>query len=157
MRFHCFFQTRRSAAWLTEKMSKEGHSVALLSGDITVEQRIAVLNRFREGKEKLLITTNVCARGIDIEQVSIVINFDLPIDQMARPDFETYLHRIGRTGRFGRYGLAVNFVSEDKDLPLLKKIEEHFGSPIQELNANDVDALEQLAEYCDACYSSRDF
>ncbi|CAB4018824.1 ATP-dependent RNA helicase DDX19A [Paramuricea clavata] len=141
-----FCHTRKAAAWLSEKMSREGHSVALLSGEITVEQRIAVLNRFRAGKEKLLITTNVCARGIDIEQVSVVINFDLPMDRFNAPDFETYLHRIGRTGRFGRYGLAVNFVNEGRDLPLLKKIEEHFGRPIEELNTNDVDALEKLNE-----------
>jgi len=62
-------QTRKSASWLATKMTAEGHSVALLSGEITVEQRLAVLNRFRDGKEKLLITTNVCARGIDVEQV----------------------------------------------------------------------------------------
>ena len=127
-------------------MSGEGHAVALLSGEITVEQRIAVLNRFRDAKERLLVTTNVCARGIDIEQVSMVVNYDLPIDQMGRPDFETYLHRIGRTGRFGRYGLAVNFVSDGKDLQIIKKIEEHFGRLIEELNTNDFDALEQLAE-----------
>ena len=65
-----FFQTRKSASWLAEKMTAEGHSVALLSGEITVEQRLAVLNRFRDAKEKLLITTNVCARGIDVEQVN---------------------------------------------------------------------------------------
>ena len=63
------FQTRKAASWLSQKMSQDGHAVALLSGEITVEQRIAVLNRFCDGKEKLLITTNVCARGIDIEQV----------------------------------------------------------------------------------------
>ena len=128
-------------------MSKEGHSVALLSGEITVEQRIAVLNRFRDGKEKLLITTNVCARGIDIEQVTIVINFDLPKDMTGKADFETYLHRIGRTGRFGRYGLAVNFVNDSRDIQMLKRIEEHFGRPIEELNTNDADALEKLAEW----------
>ena len=64
------FQARQSASWLAEKMTADGHSVALLSGEITVEQRLAVLNRFRDGKEKLLITTNVSARGIDVEQVS---------------------------------------------------------------------------------------
>lgn len=127
-------------------MSRDGHSVALLSGEITVEQRIAVLDRFRAGKEKLLITTNVCARGIDIQQVSVVVNFDLPVDRYVAPDYETYLHRIGRTGRFGRYGLAVNFVDEGRDLPVLKKIEEHFGRPIVELNTNDLDSLEKLSE-----------
>ena len=64
------FQTRKAASWLAQKMTEDGHAVALLSGEILVEQRIAVLNRFREGKEKLLITTNaVCPRGIDVEQV----------------------------------------------------------------------------------------
>ena len=65
------FQTRKAASWLAQKMTEDGHAVALLSGEITVEQRIAVLNRFREGKEKLLITTNVCARGVYVESVSI--------------------------------------------------------------------------------------
>ena len=64
------FQTRKSASWLAEKMTAGGHSVALLSGEITVEQRLAVLNRFRDGKEKLLKTTNVSTTGIYVEQVS---------------------------------------------------------------------------------------
>lgn len=83
-------------------MSQDGHSVAVLSGDLTVEQRLAVLDRFRAGLEKVLITTNVLSRGIDVEQVTIVVNFDLPMDQHGRADCETYLHRIGRTGRFGK-------------------------------------------------------
>ena len=62
------FQTRKAASWLSQKMSLDGHAVALLSGEITVEQRIAVLNRFRDGKEKVLIATNVCTRGVDVEQ-----------------------------------------------------------------------------------------
>ena len=65
-----FFQIRKSASLLAEKMTADGHSVALLSGEITVEQRLAVLNRFRDGKEKLLITDNVCAIGIDFVQVN---------------------------------------------------------------------------------------
>ena len=68
------FQTRKAASWLAQKMTDDGHAVALLSGEITVEQRIAVFNRFREGKEKLLITVNdVFTRGIDVEQVRIKI------------------------------------------------------------------------------------
>uniref|UniRef100_A0A6P4ECD4 DEAD-box helicase Dbp80-like n=1 Tax=Drosophila rhopaloa TaxID=1041015 RepID=A0A6P4ECD4_DRORH len=81
-------------------MTSDGHSVAVLSGDLTVEQRLAVLDRFRSGLEKVLITTNVLSRGIDIEQVTIVVNFDLPVDVRGNADCETYLHRIGRTGRF---------------------------------------------------------
>lgn len=83
-------------------MSTDGHAVGILSGDLTVEQRLAVLDRFRAGLEKVLITTNVLSRGIDVEQVTIVVNFDLPMDQNQKADCETYLHRIGRTGRFGK-------------------------------------------------------
>ena len=64
--------------------------------------------------------------GIDIEQVTIVINFDLPVDLTHQADCETYLHRIGRTGRFGKAGLAVNLV-DSNSLPILKTIESHFG------------------------------
>jgi len=75
-----FCQTRRTASWLVTKLVQDGHSVALLTGELTVEQRIAVLNRFRDGRERILITTNVMARGIDVEQVTLVVNFDLPVD-----------------------------------------------------------------------------
>ena len=67
-------QTRKTASWLTEAMSKEGHAVALLSGELEIDQRINILNRFREGKEKILITTNVLSRGIDVEQVLCIID-----------------------------------------------------------------------------------
>ena len=108
-------------------MSKEGHAVALLSGELEIEQRIHILNRFREGKEKILITTNVLARGIDVEQVTIVVNFDLPIDQSGQADCETYLHRIGRTGRFGKSGLAINLIDGPRSMSVLKQIEGHFS------------------------------
>ncbi|KAG8320381.1 ATP-dependent RNA helicase ddx25 [Homalodisca vitripennis] len=125
-------------------MSKDGHAVALLSGEMTVEQRIAILDRFKEGKEKVLITTNVLARGIDIEQVTIVVNFDLPIDQAINADCKTYLHRIGRTGRFGKAGLAINLVDSPQSTRVLKQIEEHFGKKIVRLNTDDVDEIEKL-------------
>ncbi|XP_055371047.1 DEAD-box helicase Dbp80-like isoform X1 [Condylostylus longicornis] len=99
--------TRKTAGWLAGKMSSDGHSVAILSGDLTVEQRLAVLDRFRAGLEKVLVTTNVFSRCIDAEQVTIVVNFDLPMDARGKADCETYLHRIGRTGRFGKIGIAI--------------------------------------------------
>jgi superfamily II DNA/RNA helicase len=64
--------------------------------------------------------------GIDVKQVTIVVNFDLPVNQAEEPDYETYLHRIGRTGRFGKKGLAFNMIEVDK-LPLLMKIQDHFS------------------------------
>ena len=125
-------------------MSKDGHAVGLLTGELDIEQRLAILNRFRDGKEKVLITTNVCARGIDVEQVTIVVNYDIPIDQLNNPDFETYLHRIGRTGRFGKKGLAINFVDGPRSMGMVKKISEHFGKPIDRLAIDDLDELEKL-------------
>merc|ERR1712048_436390 len=141
-----FCQTRKTASWLVEKMTAEGHAVALLSGELTVEERLVVLDRFRDGLEKILITTNVLSRGIDIEQVTIVVNFDLPVDVNGKADCETYLHRIGRTGRFGKHGLAINLVDGPKAMNVLKDIEVHFGRPIVKLDAEDVDEIEKLTK-----------
>ncbi|XP_064642570.1 ATP-dependent RNA helicase DDX19A-like [Lineus longissimus] len=140
-----FCHTKKKANWLATKMVEEGHSVALLSGELAVEQRAAVISRFREGKEKVLITTNVSSRGIDIEQVTVVVNFDLPVDQFYKADFETYLHRIGRTGRFGKNGLAINMVDGRRSMANLKAIEEHFGRKINHLDSDDVDQIQALA------------
>jgi len=70
----------------------------------------------------------MCFAGIDVEQVSVVVNFDLPVDQRTRGvDCETYLHRIGRTGRFGKIGLAINMIDSPQSMRMMKDIEEHFG------------------------------
>uniref|UniRef100_A0A8C0DX69 RNA helicase n=1 Tax=Balaenoptera musculus TaxID=9771 RepID=A0A8C0DX69_BALMU len=140
-----FCHTRKTASWLAAELSKEGHQVALLSGEMVVEQRAAVIERFREGKEKVLVTTNVCARGIDVEQVSVVINFDLPVDKGGNPDNETYLHRIGRTGRFGKRGLAVNMVDSKHSMNILNRIQEHFNKKIERLDTDDLDEIEKIA------------
>ncbi|XP_015512597.1 DEAD-box helicase Dbp80 isoform X1 [Neodiprion pinetum] len=139
-----FCHTRKTAGWLAEKMSKDGHAVAVLSGDLTVEQRIAVLDRFRAGLEKVLITTNVLARGIDVEQVTIVVNFDLPIDQDRQADCATYLHRIGRTGRFGKSGIAINLVDSSHAMQVCQDIEKHFGKKIHYLDAEDAEEIEKI-------------
>jgi len=141
-----FCHTRKTASWLVEKMTSEGHAVALLSGELSTDQRINVLDRFRDGLEKILITTNVLSRGIDIEQVTIVVNFDLPVDVNGVADCETYLHRIGRTGRFGKHGLAINLVDGPKSMGVLKEIERHFGKDIVKLDAEDVDEIEKLTK-----------
>merc|ERR1712012_167425 len=139
-----FCHTRKTASWLSEEMSKEGHAVALLSGELTVEMRAAVIKRFREGKEKVLITTNASARGIDVEQVTVVVNFDLPLTPDHKPDCETYLHRIGRTGRFGKNGIAINFVDGTRTMNTMKAIEKHFGRTIHKLDADDLDAIAKI-------------
>lgn len=119
-------------------------SVGVLSGDLTVEQRLAVLDRFREGHQKLLITTNVLSRGIDIDQVNVVVNFDLPINQAGEADYETYLHRIGRTGRFGKHGIAINLVDSEQSMRICQDIERHFGKRIQLLDAENSDEIEKI-------------
>jgi len=141
-----FCHTRKTASWLAQKMTAEGHAVALLSGELTIEERMQVLDRFRDGLEKILITTNVLSRGIDVEQVTIVVNFDLPVDVTGKADCETYLHRIGRTGRFGKHGLAINLVDGPKSMTVLKDIESHFGKDIIKLDAEDVDEIEKLTK-----------
>ncbi|KAL8173770.1 UNVERIFIED_CONTAM: ATP-dependent RNA helicase ddx25 [Gekko kuhli] len=138
-----FCQTRKNAKWLALQLSNDGHQVSLLSGELTVEQRADIIQRFREGKHKVLITTNVCARGIDVKQVTIVVNFSLPTDLEDFADFDTYLHRIGRAGRFGKKGVAFNMIERHK-LPLLFAIEEHFKTSIKYLDPEDMDMLEKL-------------
>ncbi|XP_005799028.1 ATP-dependent RNA helicase DDX19B-like [Xiphophorus maculatus] len=139
-----FCHTRKMAAWLASSLIKEGHQVALLSGEMAVEQRAAVIERFKNGKEKVLVTTNVCSRGIDVEQVSLVVNFDLPVDLEGNADNETYLHRIGRTGRFGRRGFAVNMVDSINSMEIIKQIEMHFNRKITKLDTSNLEEMEKM-------------
>ncbi|XP_021339266.1 ATP-dependent RNA helicase DDX19A-like isoform X2 [Mizuhopecten yessoensis] len=139
-----FCATRNTAHWLSEKMTKDGHAVGLLSGDLEIAQRAAIINRFKDGKEKVLITTNVTSRGIDVEQVTVVVNFDLPLTQDMKPDNETYLHRIGRTGRFGKNGIAINLIDNSRSYSTLRAIEKFFGRSIVKLDAEDIDEIEKI-------------
>lgn len=91
------------------------------------------MNEFRSGSSRVLITTDLLARGIDVQQVSLVINYDLP------RNLENYIHRIGRSGRFGRKGVAINFVTND-DIKTLKELEQFYSTSIEEMpqNINDL-------------------
>ena len=82
--------------------------------------------------------------GIDVEQVTIVVNFDLPVDRDGRADCETYLHRIGRTGRFGKHGVAINLIDSREAMNICRTIEQHFGKKIQLLNIMDSDEIEKI-------------
>lgn len=141
-----FCHKRKTASWLAEKMTHDQHAVALLTGELSIEQRAAIIRRFRDGKEKVLITTNVSARGIDIEMVTVVVNFDLPITLDRKADCETYLHRIGRTGRFGKNGLAINMVDSPSSMNILLAIEKHFGRRIERLDTDDLDEIEKISK-----------
>ncbi len=92
--------------WLTDKMRERDHTVSATHGDMDQNTRDVIMREFRSGSSRVLITTDLLARGIDVQQVSLVINYDLP----SQP--ENYLHRIGRSGRFGRKGVAINFVTK---------------------------------------------
>lgn len=125
------------------RLTEDGIPCELLSGELDVIQRASVIKRFREGKSKMLVTTNVTARGIDVEDVNLVINFDLPINVDGSPDYETYLHRIGRTGRFGKLGVAINFV-EPNSFVILSRIQKHFEKNIEKLDACDPEQIEKI-------------
>ena len=114
------------------------------------EQRLGMLDRFREGKERVLILTIPVLRGIDVEQVTLVVNYDNPpYDKVRhRPDFETYLHRIGRTGRFGKRGLALSLVDGERECRNMLKIQEYFGCPILELQTDDLDEIAKAVDGC---------
>lgn len=140
-----YSQRRDTADALAVAMTAQGHAVTVLHGKFDADQRDKVIDDFREGRSKVLITTNVIARGIDILQVNLVINFDLPLDANLRPDPETYLHRIGRTGRFGRTGVSINFVHDEKSYREMKEIETYFGRDISRVpTANYMDIEKYL-------------
>lgn len=124
-------------------MVADGHQVAQLSGALEGPERDKIIDKFRSGEAKVLITTNVLARGIDVQTVTMVINYDIPEGVRGEPDPETYLHRIGRTGRFGRVGVAISFVSTKQAWEQLNAISSHFGVEIEPLPTNDWDEVEE--------------
>jgi ATP-dependent RNA helicase DDX19/DBP5 len=142
-----FVHTRKTAHEVYTKMKAEGHQVSLLhGGDMEPAERDKVLDDFRSNKTRILITTNVLARGIDILQISLVINYDLPLDANSKPEPETYLHRIGRSGRFGRAGIAINFVDDDKSKRDLKYIEKHFQKDCKPFKEEDLEQLGKMLQ-----------
>lgn len=138
-----FIATRDSAEEVKARMQDEGHMVSLIHGGMTPTERDSVIDEFRQGRTKVLLATNVLARGIDVLQVSLVVNFDLPMTTDRYPDPETYVHRIGRTGRFGRSGVAINFVHNDLSRSILKALEEFFGREIIRMPTESIELLEQ--------------
>jgi ATP-dependent RNA helicase DDX19/DBP5 len=124
-------------------MIADGHEVAHLSSALDGQDRDQVIDRFRQGQAKVLITTNVIARGIDVSSVTMVVNYDIPTKRNGEADADTYLHRIGRTGRFGRVGVAVTFISDRDQWMRLAQIQKHFNIEIENLNRNDWDAVEE--------------
>lgn len=126
----------KRVADLYDAMREDDFPVCCIHSGMEKPAREASISDFRNGKSRVLISSNVTARGIDIQQVSIVINFDIP------KDVHTYLHRIGRSGRWGRKGVGINFITR-RDITKLKEIEQYYSSEIREMPAN-LDFLHKL-------------
>jgi superfamily II DNA/RNA helicase len=114
---------------LYEAMKEDAFPVCRLHSGMDKTERAAAFTEFKSGASRVLISSNVTARGIDVQQVSIVINFDIP------KCVNTYLHRIGRSGRWGRKGVGINFITR-RDIGKLKEIETHYSTQISEMPAN---------------------
>ena len=108
--------------------------VLMIHGEMPSGERKDIMDRFKRGEARILITTDLLARGIDVQQLSLVINFDLPNEN------ETYIHRIGRSGRYGRKGIAINFMT-DRDTYRLREIEVFYNTKIEELPENFINYL----------------
>jgi len=129
-----FCNTRKKVDWLTDKMREANFTVSSMHGEMPQKERDQIMQEFRQGTSRVLITTDIWARGIDVQQVSLVINYDLPINR------ELYIHRIGRSGRFGRKGVAINFVTSE-DVRILRDIEQYYSTQIDEMPMNVSDLL----------------
>ncbi|KAF9302084.1 translation initiation factor eIF4A [Mortierella antarctica] len=129
-----FCNTRRKVDWLTEKLTAREFTVSAMHGDMEQGQREVIMKEFRSGSSRVLIATDLLARGIDVQQVSLVINYDIPANK------ENYIHRIGRGGRFGRKGVAINFITAD-DTRMLREIEQFYSTQVLEMPMNVADLI----------------
>eukprot|EP01038_Epipyxis_sp_PR26KG_P015768 gene15768-21355_t len=129
-----YCNTRRKVDWLTQKMQEKDFTVSSMHGELDQRERDTIMREFRSGSSRVLITTDLLARGIDVQQVSLVINYDLPTNR------ENYIHRIGRSGRFGRKGVSINFIVK-ADVKYMKDIEQFYNTQIEEMPSNVADLL----------------
>lgn len=129
-----FCNTKRKVDWLATKMRENNFTVSAMHGDMPQKERDAIMEEYRSGGSRVLICTDIWGRGIDVQQVTLVINYDLPTNR------ELYIHRIGRSGRFGRKGTSINFVKTE-DLATLRDIEQFYSTQIDEFPSNFADLV----------------
>jgi len=129
-----YVNTRRKVDWLVDKMQQNDFTVSCMHGEMEQKERDIIMREFRSGSSRVLITTDLLARGIDVQQVSLVINYDLPTNH------ENYIHRIGRSGRFGRKGVAINFLTQD-DVRTMREIEQVYNTTVEEMPMNVADLI----------------
>ncbi len=126
-----FVRTKNATLELAERLEAEGHACAAMNGDLTQDLRERTINRLKDGGIDIIVATDVAARGLDVERISHVFNYDIPFDT------EAYVHRIGRTGRAGRKGTAILFVSS-RERGMLRSIEKATRQPIKEFQLPSV-------------------
>ena len=127
-----YCNTKRKVDWIYDKLSNQNFTCSIIHGEINNNERKDIMDKFRNGDIRILLTTDLLSRGIDVQQVSLVINYDLPNKK------ESYIHRIGRSGRYGRKGVAINFITKD-DVRALDELCQFYSTDIKELpvNVND--------------------
>ena len=121
-----YVNKRQKAEWLAKQLSAHGFTLEFIHGEMDVAERKKRMEDFRSGQTRVLISTDLLARGIDVQQVSLVINYEMPVQR------ENYVHRIGRSGRYGKKGAAINLVYGD-EMNAVKEIESHYSTTIHEL------------------------
>lgn len=129
-----FTRTKHRAKRLAEQLSKTGLQVASLQGNLSQNRRQEALDNFRSGRVKVLVATDIAARGIDVSQITHVINFDIP------DTADAYIHRIGRTGRMERLGTALTLITQE-DMPMVRTIERILGRPLERRNISGYEPI----------------
>ena len=129
-----YFNSKNKLNEIYRNLIDEDFPVSMIHGELSTEERKTTMNEFKSGQTRILLSTDLLSRGIDIQQLSLVINFDLPRSK------ETYIHRIGRSGRYGRKGVAINFVTE-RDLENMEIIKKYYNTKIEEMPQNIEDYL----------------
>lgn len=122
-----FTKSQEFAKKLNEIIIKEGFPSKTCFRSMEQTERIKVYNEFKEGKFRIMISTDLLGRGIDIEKINVVINFDMPNEA------DQYLHRVGRAGRFGTKGLAISFISSQEDTDILNEVQSRFEVKVEDL------------------------
>ncbi|WP_254700861.1 DEAD/DEAH box helicase, partial [Curtobacterium pusillum] len=140
-----FVRTKSETETLAEKLRARGYAAAAISGDVAQAQRERTVNQLKSGKLDILVATDVAARGLDVDRITHVVNFDIPVD------IESYVHRIGRTGRAGRKGDSISFVTP-RERRLLSAIERHTKQPLTQMQLPTIEDVNEtrLTRFDDA-------
>lgn len=125
-----YVNTRKAAEMLSMRLRDNGYTIECIHGEMEIFERKKRMSDFRSGNARILISTDLLARGIDVQQVSLIVNYDMPYQH------ENYIHRIGRCGRYGRRGLAINLVSRSSEIAMKEEIEQYYSIKIEELPEN---------------------